>query len=241
MPPLVMKDFFWALSVVMSRQNLLPGIGYSLIPIWDFCNHKNGEITSSFSDGNCESFAIKDFRRGEEIHICYGERPNYKLFLYSGFVLDGLLPFDSVPFSIDVMFEDDNILLRANKKKNAEKYLAVTTGTVLVHNVEESVQKSQLVKELWYQNILGVCRVATASKEEMKIMWQKNNLMEPLSPENEAKSVERLIKVISNHVGKLQSVDCESAFAANGQRAQIVSSMLQLELALFNRFMAKIE
>ena len=44
------KEFCWAVSTVMSRQNkILAEVGSkmhtpALIPVWDFCNHSNGEV-----------------------------------------------------------------------------------------------------------------------------------------------------------------------------------------------------
>ena len=50
----------WSLSVVLTRQNQIPvagesqGMELALIPVWDMCNHVEGEITTFFdveSDG----------------------------------------------------------------------------------------------------------------------------------------------------------------------------------------------
>lgn len=53
---LMMKCFAfrWAVSTVMTRQNLIPGKDgekqtFGLIPLWDMCNHSNGIVSSSFS------------------------------------------------------------------------------------------------------------------------------------------------------------------------------------------------
>lgn len=88
------KEFCWAVSTVMSRQNkILAEVGSkmhtpALIPVWDFCNHSNGEITTEYDPSNkcCQCFSQSSFKSGEEILIFYGPRPNVDLLCYSGFV-----------------------------------------------------------------------------------------------------------------------------------------------------------
>lgn len=95
----VLRDVFtyegyrWAVSTVMTRQNLIPSedgsrMIYALIPMWDICNHENGRITTSFNEtvDYCDCFALRDFQKGEQIFISYGPRTNSEFFLYSGFV-----------------------------------------------------------------------------------------------------------------------------------------------------------
>ena len=46
------KDFFWAVSTVMSRQNKIvinkekKTLAPALIPLWDLCNHSHGQVSS---------------------------------------------------------------------------------------------------------------------------------------------------------------------------------------------------
>ncbi|XP_012149143.1 SET domain containing 3 isoform X2 [Megachile rotundata] len=95
----VLRDVFtyerycWAVSTVMTRQNLIPSedgsrMIHALIPMWDMCNHENGPITTDFnlSSNCCECYALRDFKKGDQIFISYGPRPNSDFFLHSGFV-----------------------------------------------------------------------------------------------------------------------------------------------------------
>lgn len=96
---LLLKDHFtydnyrWAVSSVMTRQNQIPGKDGSratlgLIPLWDMCNHTNGNYTSDYNAeaDACESFCLKDFVSGEQILIFYGPRSNGEFLVHSGFV-----------------------------------------------------------------------------------------------------------------------------------------------------------
>ncbi|XP_072164182.1 actin-histidine N-methyltransferase-like [Diadema setosum] len=83
----------WAVATVMSRQNQIPSQdgmvpSLALIPLWDMCNHANGEMKTDFDQERdaCVNMAMADFKAGEQIYICYGRRSNADLLLYSGFV-----------------------------------------------------------------------------------------------------------------------------------------------------------
>lgn len=44
--------FSWAVSTVMTRQNLIPSpdgsrMIHALIPMWDMCNHENGRVSNN--------------------------------------------------------------------------------------------------------------------------------------------------------------------------------------------------
>ncbi|XP_012225390.1 actin-histidine N-methyltransferase [Linepithema humile] len=95
----MLKDIFtyerycWAVSTVMTRQNLVPSpdgsrMIHALIPMWDMCNHENGRITTDFNStsDHCECYALRDFKKGEQIFISYGPRTNSDFFVHSGFV-----------------------------------------------------------------------------------------------------------------------------------------------------------
>ncbi|GBP72007.1 Histone-lysine N-methyltransferase setd3 [Eumeta japonica] len=79
----------WAVSTVMTRQNNLQlsnSDTTAFIPLWDMCNHENGKITTDFNpesqQGQC--YALRDFKKDDQIFIFYGARPNSDLFLHNG-------------------------------------------------------------------------------------------------------------------------------------------------------------
>ncbi|XP_076384775.1 SET domain containing 3 isoform X2 [Megalopta genalis] len=83
----------WAVSTIMTRQNLIPSedgsrMIHALIPMWDMCNHVNGRITTDFNATTncCECYALRNFKKGEQIFISYGPRTNSDFFVHSGFV-----------------------------------------------------------------------------------------------------------------------------------------------------------
>ncbi|XP_015176838.1 PREDICTED: histone-lysine N-methyltransferase setd3 isoform X1 [Polistes dominula] len=86
-------DYIWAVSTVMTRQNLIPSedgssMIHALIPMWDMCNHEEGKITTGFNTTSdcCECYAMRNFKKGEQIFISYGSRTNSDFLVHSGFV-----------------------------------------------------------------------------------------------------------------------------------------------------------
>ena len=86
-------DFIWVVSCVMSRQNQIPSsngraAALALIPLWDMCNHTNGQITTDFDLENhgCICYAGSKMEAGGQFTIFYGARPNADLLLHQGFV-----------------------------------------------------------------------------------------------------------------------------------------------------------
>ncbi|XP_066583980.1 actin-histidine N-methyltransferase-like [Prorops nasuta] len=87
------ERYCWAVSTVMTRQNLIPSedgarMVHALIPMWDICNYEEGRITTDFNGtwNKCECYSLRNFKRGEQIFISYGSRPNSDFFVHSGFV-----------------------------------------------------------------------------------------------------------------------------------------------------------
>ncbi|XP_066981550.1 actin-histidine N-methyltransferase [Macrobrachium rosenbergii] len=86
------ESYRWAVSTIMTRQNRIPvkdsARQTALIPAWDMANHKEGMYSTDFDDEKMQSICMAqcDVKAGEEFTIYYGQRPNYDLFLYNGFV-----------------------------------------------------------------------------------------------------------------------------------------------------------
>jgi len=137
----------WGVSVVTTRQNKIPhecdgaasghGCGdshasnWALIPLWDMFNHDVGEMTTQYNDEtkSVESFAMRSFEAGEEVTICYGNRPNYELFVHNGFIFTDN-PFDrmKIPLGIstrDALYEKKSNLLK-RLSLEASSYFTIT-------------------------------------------------------------------------------------------------------------------
>ncbi|EDV47427.1 histone-lysine N-methyltransferase setd3 [Drosophila erecta] len=92
------KLYRWAVSTVMTRQNLVPSEKQesqdspkfisALIPYWDMANHKPGKITSFYAavSRQLECTAQEAVEAGEQFFIYYGDRSNTDLLVHNGFV-----------------------------------------------------------------------------------------------------------------------------------------------------------
>jgi len=90
---LTYDEYRWAVSTVMTRQNLVPGKETSsainsLIPFWDLANHDNGQLSTDFDPDTPATVCLaqKDFSQGEQFTIFYGVRANCDLLIHNGFV-----------------------------------------------------------------------------------------------------------------------------------------------------------
>ncbi|XP_046444883.1 actin-histidine N-methyltransferase-like [Daphnia pulex] len=95
------NDYRWAVSTVMTRQNLIPSQEEisgndkdqlppvnALIPLWDFCNHQDGQFSTDFQLESRRTVcqAGRDFGPGEQVFIFYGTRTCAEQFIHNGFV-----------------------------------------------------------------------------------------------------------------------------------------------------------
>lgn len=58
----------------------------ALIPLWDMANHTDGEVTNVYSlaERRVECAALRDFAKGDQIFIYYGDRRNSKFLIHNG-------------------------------------------------------------------------------------------------------------------------------------------------------------
>ena len=120
--------FKWALSMVMSRQNMVPcthgpGQELALVPGWDLLNYEDspsGSIPTAFEateDGQHRLVyrTPRAFAAGEELCMYYGPRPNRELLHFCGFVADGQshdVPLVEVPAATDPLAKIRKLLLK---------------------------------------------------------------------------------------------------------------------------------
>lgn len=88
---LTYDEYRWAVSTVMTRQNVVPGSDgplHSLIPYWDMANHDHGQVSTDFDPSTSTSLCLaqRDFSQGEQFTIFYGVRANCDLLVHNGFV-----------------------------------------------------------------------------------------------------------------------------------------------------------
>ncbi|GAB0088882.1 Actin-histidine N-methyltransferase [Sergentomyia squamirostris] len=123
-------NLFWAVSTVMTRQNLVPMLvtekggetetrmSPALIPLWDMANHAEGKITTIFNgETNCiESTTLRKCQRGEQIFIFYGPRSNADFLIHNGFVYAKNVH-DCVPIRLGLSSMDQLVTERSDLLK----------------------------------------------------------------------------------------------------------------------------
>ena len=106
---LLLAEWFWAVAIVMSRQNPLPNNELGLVPLWDFCNHRDDGFISlvdvetgavSCSTGDCS------LPSDTPVFIKYGNRTNLQLFVYMGFISSPVAMTDMIKMSAHLRPED---------------------------------------------------------------------------------------------------------------------------------------
>jgi histone-lysine N-methyltransferase SETD3 len=110
------NEFQWAVCNCMARQNRIPSIHASgkfelcLIPGWDLCNYSDGYIATFFNPEEEMNVAhlMTDVNAGDQIFIYYGDRSNFDLFLYSGFVFEKHAH-DSLKLEIAPFMKNENL------------------------------------------------------------------------------------------------------------------------------------
>jgi len=166
-------DYRWAVSSVMTRQNQVPSIestenrSLALIPLWDMCNHCEGQITTDYDPqlNKSECYAIKPFAVGEQIFIYYGKRSNAELLLHNGFVFTDNKN-DNMKFKLGISKND----LLQKKKADLISKLNIIPHRLVLYAGEEPVDS----------DVLAFLRIFNMTEEE-------------LDQFNEGKSSERML------------------------------------------------
>ena len=90
---LTYDEYRWAVSTVMTRQNLVPSresenMVNTLIPLWDMSNHDNGQLSTDYDPDTSATLCLanRGFSQGEQFTIFYGVRANCDLLIHNGFV-----------------------------------------------------------------------------------------------------------------------------------------------------------
>ncbi|XP_017782395.1 PREDICTED: histone-lysine N-methyltransferase setd3 [Nicrophorus vespilloides] len=136
------KQYCWAVSTVMTRQNTIPSedkaeMTSALIPLWDFCNHTNGNISTDYNpmEDRSECLAVRDFKKGEQLFIFYGARTNSDLFIHNGFVYEEN-EHDGFALSLGISQSDP---LREKRAILLEKLLINPNSTFYLNNGQQPI------------------------------------------------------------------------------------------------------
>lgn len=154
---LTYEFFIWAVSCVMTRQNLLPQGNKQpesvLIPLWDMANHSNGVVNTHFNDENksVESFALNDFNPGDEVTMAYGNRSNEDFLVHNGFVFP-----DN---------ENKSFSLRLALSKSDE--LFETRSEILSRLGMSGIQMFEILPEI-SSELLAFVRIFNMSKDQLQ-------------------------------------------------------------------------
>ena len=144
---LTYDEYRWAVSTVMTRQNLVPGRDSgapvnTLIPMWDLANHDNGVLSTDFDPETPATVCLahREFKAGEQFTIFYGVRANCDLLIHNGFVFPDSQT-DCLTVKLGVAKTDP---LAALRLKLLEKLKIQNTTKFYVNRTEEPLD-SKLV------------------------------------------------------------------------------------------------
>ncbi|KAM7541038.1 hypothetical protein Aperf_G00000035739 [Anoplocephala perfoliata] len=157
------KDYQWAVSTVMSRNNAIPvnenGVGklLCLIPLWDMINHKQGQITTDYDPVNRSLlfYAMESCQKNEEIFMDYGIRTSTEFLLYSGFVPE-TNRFHKVPIKLGLSKFDKLLELR---NQVLGKLKLTSEISVLISAQEDSFPPA---------NLIAFARVFVMNEDELR-------------------------------------------------------------------------
>ncbi|VUZ46150.1 unnamed protein product [Hymenolepis diminuta] len=166
------KDYQWAISTVMSRNNMIPGNEggvLCLIPLWDMINHKQGELTTDFDPASQSLvfFAMDSYQKGDEIFMDYGRRTSTEFLLYSGFVPE-TNRFHKVPIKLGLSRFDKLMALRTQV---LEKLKLSSEINISVSSEDESFPPSDLIV---------FARIFVMNEDELQLTLKANDNTENL-------------------------------------------------------------
>lgn len=184
------EEYRWAVGIVMSRQNYVPVNGtpqICLIPLWDMLNHDEGVMTTFYNqEEQCtQCFAMRNYKKGDQMFIYYGERANAMLLLYQGFV------FSANRYRTFTFFH--NILDDSDKFKKAKEVF------LMKHKLKPNNLTAQTTGEVKEWRSMVALRNACATMEELKA---QNAMEDPvgqeLSLKNEVLATEKFLESIAH-------------------------------------------
>lgn len=187
-----LRNFRWAISVVMTRQNALPPKDPSpksppvmaLVPIWDMFNHEAGRSTTAVTitsgDLSVECSAMREFNNGDAVNMCYGSRPSGQLALYSGFVPADGTPHDEVFINIPLYEEEGNAGGMPEKQMNILKARVLGKRGVSVNMDTTGGFKCSIPigrKEDAIDRALGITGVVVMTKTEFSAFLKSSDVL----------------------------------------------------------------
>ena len=171
------------MSTVMTRQNVVPGVGEdsapvtSLIPFWDLANHDHGQLSTDY-DPDADAtvcLAQRDFSQGEQFTIFYGVRANCDLLIHNGFVFPdnqadcltirlGVAKTDTLATARLALLERLGVTSQKFHLRRTEEPLEGGLVAFLrVLQMDQAAIQEQMDKE--DTEILGLCRVEVRNKQ----------------------------------------------------------------------------
>jgi len=180
------ESFRWGVSVVMSRQNQVPvddkNNQIALIPLWDMANHAQGKMTTFFEEGVVRCSSMSDIKKGDQIKIFYGNRPNRELLIYQGFIIDNN--------------NADNVKLAINFNKDDPSYNE-RKRIFQAEGIEFTISRDMMLDD-----IMPMFRFMSFNMNQLKDI-NKDNIKDKcdkiISTENEKNAKDILINYINQY------------------------------------------
>ena len=179
----------------------------ALVPMFDAINHESGgEITT---DGDPDAsvlkcYAMRDFKKTEQVKMFYGNRTDAEFVLYSGFLPDRP---NGVKMYVDVDLDPRDPLVKLKQMLLQKVVTASSTGRGLAVEIQFD---EKMNPKFGLQKLLGITRVIVATKKEIESLIRSKNQIfgaRILSSENEIRTYEGLKRIFSNRLNMYPKFD----------------------------------
>lgn len=135
----------------------------ALIPLWDMMNHSLGQISTDCDPTSklCKSYAMQDFKEGEQVTIFYGSRSNVGFLVYNGFVVEKN-PYDRVDIQLGVSPNDK---LYQKRLKLLERLRIQPSGSFHIYTMVDNLPASP--------ELLAFLRIFHMTEEELDAWYSR--------------------------------------------------------------------
>ena len=170
----------------------------ALVPMFDAINHESGGTITTDGDPDAsvlKCYAMRDFKKTEQVKMFYGNRTDAEYVLYSGFLPERP---NGVKMRVDVDLDPRDPLMKLKQMLLKKIAPASKSGCGLAVEIRFD---NKMNPKFGLEKLFGVVRVIVATKPEIEsLIRSKEQIGGILSSENEVRTYEALKRILSNRL-----------------------------------------